>query len=249
MTVLKSTIIAHVHPDLYDFLQDKSIQYSDILTRLKSLGDPEAAKGMARYGITAEKIYGVSIPDLRKLAKEIGKNHELALKLWEKNARETRILASMIDVPKQVTEQQIETWVYDFDSWEVCDQCIMNLFEKTLFAWDKAIEWSEKEDEFVKRAGFVMMARLAVSDKKAPDKCFANFFPLIQRESVDSRNVVKKAVNWALRQIGKRNRMLNKKAIETAREIKRLDSRSARWIATDALRELQSQKVLERFAK
>ncbi len=225
------------------------MKYSDIITRLKSLGNPEAAKGMARYGIIAEKIYGVSIPGLRKLAKEIGKNHELAHELWEENSRETRILAGMIDIPKQVTEQQIEKWVYDFDSWEVCDQCIMNLFEKTFFAWNKAVEWSTRKEEFVKRAGFVMMARLAVSDKKAPDERFCPFFQLIKRESVDSRNFVKKAVNWALRQIGKRNRTLHKKALETALEIKRLDSKSARWIASDTLRELESEKVLERIGK
>lgn len=249
MTLIKSAIIANVHPELLDILQGKPMESSDIITRLKSLGDPEAAKGMAKYGITAEKVYGVSIPNLRKLAREIGKNHELALELWEENARETRILASMIDIPKQVTEQQIEKWIYDFDSWEVCDQCIMNLFEKTSFARDKAVEWSVKEEEFVKRAGFVMMARLAVSDKKAPDDWFDPFFPLITSESIDNRNFVKKAVNWALRQIGKRNRTLHKKALKTAREIQRLDSKSARWIASDALRELESEKVLKRVGK
>ena len=225
------------------------MKYSDILTRLKSLGDPEAAEGMARYGITAEKIYGVSIPNLRKLAKEIGKKHELAIKLWEENARETRILASMIDDPNQVTEQQMEQWVQDFDSWEVCDQCIMNLFGKTSYAWDKAVEWSSENSEFVKRAGFVMMARLAVSDKKAHDEQFISFFPIIKRESVDNRNFVKKAVNWALRQIGKRNQTLNKKIIIVAKGIHEMDSKSAQWIASDALRELESEAVQKRLNK
>ncbi|HDY87843.1 MAG TPA: DNA alkylation repair protein [bacterium] len=225
------------------------MEYSDIIACLKFLSDPDAVEGMARFGITAEKVYGVSIPNLRKLARIIGKNHELALKLWEENARETRVLASMIDDPEQVTEQQIEKWVYDFDSWEVCDQCIMNLFEKTSSAWNKAVEWSSKDDEFVKRAGFVMMARLAVSDKKASDKQFCPFFPIIKKASDDNRNFVKKAVNWALRQIGKRNRSLHKKAIKTSREIQVLYSKSARWIASDALRELESEKVLKRLGK
>ena len=222
---------------------------SEIIKRLKSLGDPEAVKGMERFGITADKVYGVSIPNLRKLAKEIGKNHELALDLWEENARETRILACMIEDHLKVTGSQIDRWVSDFDSWEVCDQCNMNLFEKTTWAWDKAVEWSSKHDEFVKRAGFVMMARLAVSEKKAADKLFYTFFPIIKRETGDSRNFVKKAVNWALRQIGKRNPVLNKKAIEVARDIHNIDSKSAKWIASDALRELESEKVRGRLGK
>jgi len=249
MSYFKSTVIANVHPNLLDLLKEKSMKYSDILTRLKSLGNPKAAEGMARFGITAEKIFGVSIPDMRKLAKEIGKNHELALRLWEENVRETRILASMIDDPEQVTEQQMGKWVQDFDSWEVCDQCIMDLFGKTSFAWDKAVEWSSKESEFVKRAGFAMMARLAVSDKNALDEQFVLFFPIIKRESNDGRNFVRKAVNWALRQIGKRNLALNKKAVRVAEDIHKMDSKSAKWIASDALRELTSEAVQKRLKK
>ena len=249
MSYYTSSTKSNVHPDLLDLLKGTSLKYSDILTRLKSLGDPKSAEGMARYGITAERIFGVSIPNLRKLAKEIGKNHEFALKLWKKNARETRILASMIDDPNQVTEQQMEQWVQDFDSWEVCDQCIMNLFEKTFLAWNKAVEWSSEDSEFVKRAGFVMMARLAVSDKKALDEQFISFFHIIKRESVDNRNFVKKAVNWALRQIGKRNLNLNKKTIEVAKDIHEMDSKSAQWIASDALRELMSEAVQKRLSK
>ena len=222
------------------------MNYSVIISQFKSLGNPSAAEGMAKFGITAQKIYGVKIPDLRKLAKEIGKNHELALELWKETSRETRILAGMIDDPKQVTEQT-DQWAGDFDSWEVCDQCIMNLFEKTPFAWNKAVEWSEKEDEFVKRAGFVIMARLAVSDKKAPDARFEAFFPAITKKAGDGRNFVKKAINWALRQIGKRNLKLNKKAVKVAKEIHKMDSKSAKWIASDALRELESEAVQKRF--
>ncbi|MFB0561957.1 MAG: DNA alkylation repair protein [Candidatus Lokiarchaeia archaeon] len=225
------------------------MQYDDILRKLENLANLEAVEGMARYGITPERAYGVSIPDLRKIAKEVGKSHTLAQKLWTLNIRETRILACMIEEPKTVTEEQMEVWVKEFDYWEICDQCIMNLFDKTRFAYQKAVEWSFKDEEFVKRAGFVLMARLAVSDKKAPDKEFERFLPIIKREANDGRIYVKKGVNWALRQIGKRNLDLNKKAIKIAEEIKQLDSKSAHWIASDALRELTSEKIQKRLQK
>ena len=153
----------------------------------------------------------------------------------------------MIDDPKIATEEQLESWVKDFDSWDVCDQCCMNLFKNTGLAYRKADEWSESDEEFVKRAGFVLMACLAVSDKKAADKQFEVFLPIIKREASDNRNFVKKAVNWALRQIGKRNANLNRKAIETSKEIENLDSRSAKWIASDAIRELTSESVRKRL--
>ncbi len=153
----------------------------------------------------------------------------------------------MVDDPKMVTKKQLESWVKDFDSWDVCDECCMNLFVKTEFAYQKASEWSSNGKEFIKRAAFVLMACLAVSDRKAVDIKFESFFPLIKREAGDNRNFVKKAVNWALRQIGKRNLNLNKRAIETAEEIQRMDSRSARWIASDAIRELTSEAVQERL--
>ncbi len=222
-------------------------QYNDILKKLRALSDPKAVEGMARFGINPENTYGVSIPNLRKIARETGVDHALAQQLWVSNIHESRILASMIDEPKMVTEEQMEAWVKDFDSWDVCDQCCMNLFEKTEFAYPKAVAWSSNDKEFIKRAGFVLMARLAVSDKKADDKQFEGFFPIIKRESDDKRNFVKKAVNWALRQIGKRNLTLNKKAIETAREIQKMDSTSAKWIASDAIQELTSEAVLERL--
>ena len=156
------------------------MQYEDILKRLKSLSNPKAIEGMARFGITPEKVYGVSIPILRKMAREIGKNHGLAQQLWASGIRETRILASMIDDPKMVTEEQMESWVREFDSWDTCDQCCQNLFEKTKFAYQKAVEWSSSDTEFVKRAGFVLMARLAVSDKKADDEEFIKFLPILK---------------------------------------------------------------------
>jgi len=223
------------------------MQHNDIVEKLKSLSNPKAVESMVKYGITPENAYGVSIPNLRKLAKEAGTDHKLAQQLWAANIRETRILASMIDDPKMVTEGQMERWVKAFDYWEICDQCCMNLFKKTGFAYQKAIEWSSNEEEFIKRAGFVLMACLAVSDKKAEDKLFEGFLPIIEREAGDNRNFVKKAVNWALRQIGKRNPNLNKKAIETAKKMQKVDSKSARWIAADAIRELTSKLVQERI--
>ena len=177
------------------------------------------------------------------MARDIGPDHESALQLWKLPIRETRILAGMIGDPKMVTEEMMEVWVRDFDYWEICDQCIMNLFGKTEFAYPKAMSWSREKEEFVKRAGFVLMARLAVSDKKAANEVFESFFPAIRREAVDDRNYVKKAVNWALRQIGKRNPALNRKAIREAGKIDRIQARSARWIAADALRELTSPAV------
>ena len=219
----------------------------DILKKLKSLSNPKAVAGMARFGINPENTYGISIPNLRKMAKEIGKNHILAHQLWASGIHEARILAGMIDEPQMVTEKQMEDWVRDFDSWDVCDQVCMNLFEDTPFASKKAVAWSKRKEEFIKRAGFVMMARLAVSDKKAEDKQFEKFLPIIKRESKDERNFVKKAANWALRQIGKRNLRLSKKAIETAKEIQKIDSKSARWIASDALRELTGKAVQKKI--
>jgi len=222
------------------------MQYNDILKKLKALSNRKAVGGMSRFGINPENTYGVSIPDLRKISQESGKDHTLAQKLWASGIHEARILASMIDEPAAVSEEQMERWVKDFDSWDVCDQCCMNLFEKTKFAYHKCVEWSSNKQEFVKRAGFVLIARLAVSDKKAIDEQFVNFFPIIKRESVDNRNFVKKGVNWALRQIGKRNRKLNEMAIGIAKEIQEIDSKSSRWIASDALRELTNEKVQRR---
>jgi len=223
------------------------MEYEEAIKKLKSLSNPKAIIGMVRYGITPENTYGVSIPNLRKIAKEIGISHQFAQQLWTTNIRETKILASMIEDPEMVTEEQIEDWVKEFNYWEICDQCCMNLFERTKFAYKKAIEWSSREKEFVKRAGFVLMARLAVSDKKADNKRFEKFLPVIKRETTDDRNYVKKAVNWALRQIGKRNLNLNGKAIKIAKEIQKMDSKTAKWIASDAIRELTSNAVQKKL--
>ena len=225
------------------------MQYNDIIKKLKSLSDPEAVKGMARFGINTGNAYGVSIPNLRRMARETGKDHALAQRLWSSGLHEARILASLIGEPEKVTGAQMENWVKGFDSWDVCDLCCSNLFDQTELAHQKAVEWSEREEEFVKRAGFVLMASLAVHDKRAADEDFLKFLPIIKREATDSRNFVKKAVNWALRQIGKRNLNLNKMAIKAAGEIRQIDAKSARWIATDALRELTGESVQKRLAK
>jgi len=220
---------------------------SDVLESLRSLSNPEAVSSMARFGIKADKSFGVSVPALRKLARSIGKDHKLAQELWDTGLHEARELATMIADPKQVTEEFMERWVKDIDSWDVCDHCCGNLWDKTPYAYRKAREWSRRPEEFVKRASFSLMAALAVHDKAASDDAFIKFLPIIKRESFDERNFVKKAVNWALRQIGKRNRNLNRHAIEVAREIQTLDSKSARWIAADALRELTNAKVQSRM--
>lgn len=188
------------------------------------------------------------MPVLRKMAKEIGKDHQLALKLWNSGFHEVRILAGLIDETEKVTEIQIEKWAKDFDSWDVCDQVCSSLFDKTNFAWQKVIEFSKRKEEFVKRTGFTLMACLAVHDKKAQDKDFIKLLPIIKREATDERNFVRKAVNWALRQIGKRNKNLNKEAIKIAREILKIDNKTAKWIAADAIRELKSEQIQKRLS-
>ena len=224
------------------------MQYAEILDNLKSLANPAARAGMARYGINVAYAYGgITVAAIRKMAREIGKDHALAGQLWESGIHEARMLAALVEDPKLVTEEQMEAWVSGLDSWDVCDHCCTALFQNTGLAYGKAAEWSSDGREFVKRAGFALMARLAVSDKKAPDEKLEAFLPLIRREAGDGRNYVKKAVNWALRQIGKRNLHLNRLAIETAGEIRDTGSKSARWIASDALRELTSEPVQRRL--
>jgi 3-methyladenine DNA glycosylase AlkD len=221
----------------------------EVVKRLKLLGDPKAVEGAARFGICVPDILGVSAPNLRRLAKEIGKDHALAGKLWTTGIHDARVLAALIDDPAKVTKRQMEDWAGDFNSWAVCDAACGCLFDKTPYAWDKAVEWTDREPEYVKRAGFVLMAALAVHDKKAPDERFEAFLPLLVRHATDERNFVKKAVNWALRQIGKRNTHLNKLTIRTAQDIRQTDTKAARWIASDALRELTSDRVRARLTR
>lgn len=221
----------------------------EVLKRLKSEADPQAVAGIARFGIDVPDMWGVSAPKLRRLAKEIGKDHKLAAELWRTGIHDARLLATLVDDAAKVTQRQMERWAKDFNSWGVCDAACGCLFDKTPYAWDKAVEWAARDEEYVKRAGFVLMATLAVHDKKAPDDWFQAFLPYVVTHATDERNFVKKAVNWALRQIGKRNRRLNKRAIKTARDLRKLDSRAARWIASDALRELASTSVQQRLKR
>ena len=220
---------------------------TEILQHLQSLSNSDNVAGMARFGIHAKKVYGISLPHLKRLARQIGKDHLLAQELWSSGAHEARLLACFVDNPAEVTRRQMERWAGDFDNWAVCDGCCLHLFAKVPFAHEKAASWCVRSQEFVKRAGFSMMAVLAVHDQSASDSLFLQWLRLIKAASTDERNFVKKAVNWALRQIGKRNLRLNLAAIRTAKAIQKLDSTAARWIAADALRELMSDAVQKRL--
>jgi 3-methyladenine DNA glycosylase AlkD len=226
------------------------MRYREVLEELRTRANPADLEGMARFGINTKRALGGSrLPDLRALAKRIGTDHELAFQLWRSKVHEARILAPMVDDPDQVTEDQMETWAKDFDSWDVVDGVCCTLFDRTPFAWDKAVEWSEREEEFVKRAAFTLMACLAVHDKESPDARFESLLPIIEREAGDRRNYVRKAVTWALRQIGKRNVHLNRQAIRTAERILQKGPRSGRWVASDALRELGAESVRARLRR
>lgn len=214
---------------------------------MRSVGKPENVAGMARYGIVPVKAFGVSIAVIRCLAKQIGINHALAQQLWASGIYDARLVAIFIDDPRRVTNQQMEIWAKDFDNWAICDGCCIHLFRKTNCAFKKAVVWSARKPEFVKRAGFTLMATLAVHEKNADNIVFMNYLRIIHRESSDGRNGVKKAVNWALRQIGKRNIALNESAVRVSRDIRNIDSPAARWISADALRELTSNKIQSRL--
>ena len=241
--------------------RDAAARACAVLAELAPLGSEEARAGMARYGIRTDEAFGVSVYELRRAAKRLGLDHELAQALWTTGNHEARLLASMVDDPAEVTEAQMGAWVAQFDSWDVCDQVTSNLFDKTPFAYDKVTEWSASPDQWVKRAAFATAAALAVQDKRAADGPFVDILELCRREAGDDRNYVKKAVNWALRNIGKRNLRLHAAAVATAEAIlaeaeargavDRHDpaARSGRWIARDALRELRAEKTLERVRR
>jgi 3-methyladenine DNA glycosylase AlkD len=212
-----------------------------VIDLLKEQADAAYLKGMQRFGIDNTTALGVRLPQIRKLAKLIKKDHELALALWDTAIHEARLLATIIADPKQVTSQQMDSWAHEFYSWDVCDQACGNLFIYTPFALDKVIEYSNHQHEFVKRTAFVLIAEYAIHQKKASDDVFINLLPLIEREAYDQRNFVKKAVNWALRQIGKRNNILRTLAIETAYKISERPTRAAKWVASNALNELQKK--------
>ncbi|MFC1984560.1 DNA alkylation repair protein [Chloroflexota bacterium] len=221
----------------------------EVINILKNKANPDKLEGMAKFGMVVEQRLGVSVPDMRKIAKEVGRDHKLALELWRTGTAEAKIVAALIDDPKKLTEEQMEDWVKGINSWDVCDQVCMNLFDKSSLAWKKVIDWSERSEEFVKRTAFSLIACLAWHDKEAGDERFIALLPVIVKCADDNRNFVKKAVNWALRHIGKRNLNLNRMAINTAREIQGIDSKAARWIASDAIRELESKAVQRRLIK
>jgi len=216
----------------------------ETISLLQQKSNAKHHAGMKRFGIDNQSALGIPLPELRKMAKEIKTNHDLALALWKINIHEAKLLASMIADPKQFTEEQADEWVHDFYSWDICDQVCGNLLDRTTFALNKVIEYTNSAEEFVKRAGFVLMAEFAIHNKKAPDDAFLPFFPIMEREAWDNRNFVKKAINWALRQIGKRNNTLRVHAIATAQRILLQNTKSARWIATDALNELSGKPLI-----
>lgn len=215
-----------------------------ILTQLRQLADPEkAAYKEKKFGIKTSNTLGVYLKDLNALARTIGKDEKLALQLFDSDIHEAKILCSKIFPPKKLTEELMEKWVVTFDNWEICDAFSMGLFAKSPLAVLKIVEWSEREREFEKRAAFATMAAYCMADKKAENGVFESFFPLIVKAAKDDRNFVKKAVNWALRSIGKRNVDLNKKALEVSHDILQMENKAAQWIARDAIRELSSEKV------
>lgn len=237
--------------DLYTSWRSVALlQFTGVACRLGGLAQarPENLPAMARYGMAGERRLGVSVPAIRKLAKEIGPDHALALELWKTGIPEARVVASLLALPEQLTEEQMDEWVADFDSWDVCDQVCDNLFQKSPFAWKKIGEWAERDEEYVRRAAYALIACLAWHNKQAEDERFVELFPVIKGGATDSRNYVKKAVSWALRNIGKRNAQLNKAALELAEEIGRMDSRVPRWVARDVIKELSGEAVQKRLS-
>ena len=220
-----------------------------VLRELKNLANPKVRAKMAYFGVNVPKAHGISVPVLHALARRIGKNHELAEQLWATGIHEARILATLIGESAKVTSAQMERWVRHFDSWDVVDAACCYLYARAAPAWAKVNQWSRRRAEFEKRAAFSLAAYLSYKDMTTADARFERFLRVIKREAWDERNFVRKAVNWALRNIGKRNLRLNRSAIITAERIRRQGSRAARWIAADALRELRSDAVQARLRR
>jgi 3-methyladenine DNA glycosylase AlkD len=230
-------------------MTDAERRAAEIFAELRAMGNPDNVAGMARFGIRSALAFGVSAPALHRRARTLGRDHDLALALWQTGALEARLLAALVDDPGKVTRAQMERWARAFDNWAVCDGACCNLFDRTPFARAKALAWSARREEHVKRAGFVLMAGMAVHDRRAPDSLFREFLPVIERHAADGRNLVKKGVNWALRQIGKRNTRLRRDALAVCRRLRRSDSPAARWVAGDASRELNHPATIERIAR
>ena len=223
------------------------MDFEKIISKFEELQDDKVKKSTQRFGVSYNYIYGISIPNIRKLAKEIGKNHELALKLWSHPYHESHLLATMIEESDKVTSNQLDEWVNSFYSWDIVDQAVINLFINIPEAKEKIFIWCESDKEFVKRTAFSLIAAIAIHDKKAKPEDFDKYFPLIKKAAFDSRNFVKKAVNWALRQIGKRDAECNENALYVAYEIAAINDKTCKWIASDAIKELESEKVQARF--
>lgn len=219
----------------------------EVVSELKRTADPARKEGMAKVGIAPDRAFGTPVPDIRALGRRIGKDHELAHRLWKTGIREPMILAGIIDDPHLVTEGQMDEWVADLYDWEVCDQCIMNLFEDVPFSLDKALEWAKADREYVKRAGFVLMARLSQARKDLPDEHFLTYFPLIKEGAKDERRTVMMAVSWALRQIGKRSLYLNGEAVKAGQSMAHMEGKGPKWVSSDALKELKSDAVVGRL--
>ncbi len=211
----------------------------EVLFELRKHADPRNVEGMARYGIRSDRAFGVPASTLKRIAQRAGPDHELAQKLWASGVREARLLAALVDDATLVTPGQMDRWARDFDSWDLVDSVSGHLFVHTPYAWKKALQWPHRKEEFVRRAGFSLMAWLAIHDKEAPDSAFAPCFEVIEKYAGDDRNFVKKSVNWALRQIGKRNAALRADAIELSRRLKASELSAARWTGASALRELE----------
>ena len=222
-------------------------QVAEVLAWLERKGTKRNVEGMARYGIVAKKVFGVSVGELRTYAKGLGRSHALALRLWETEWYEARMLAGFVDVPAEVTPAQMDAWARDFDNWAVCDSTCFHLFDRTPHAWTKVERWAPKRDEFVRRAAFALIASLSVHDKRAPDAPYLRALELVERYAIDDRNFVKKAVNWALRSVGKRNVTLNGAAVEVARGLAHSEEATPRWVGRDALRELTSEALQTRL--
>ena len=221
----------------------------EVLAWLKRRGTQRTVKGMARYGIEAQRAFGVPMGTLLSLSKRLGKDHCLAMALWESGWYEARLLAALVGEPERVTRRQMNAWAASFENWADCDTVCFKLFDRTPFAWEKARQWSASPRLFVKRGGFALMACLALHDKAAPDKRFLAFLPVIEKGARDQRNFVKKAVNWALRAIGRRNLELNAAALAVAKRLTLSKEASSRWVGKDALRELSSSKVRSQLSR
>ena len=220
-----------------------------ILSDLKKLRNDKNLVGMSKFGISTQNALGISVTHLRKIAKSMKRDHDIAIKLWDSKIHEARILATMIAEPEKVTQKLMIKWASDFNSWDLCDQCCNNLFRKTPFAIDYSLKWPEDNKLFIKRAGFVLMAVLAVHNKKMSDEDFKKYFPIIREHSIDERNFVKKSVNWALRQIGKRNRNLHSIAKALALDLTNSESKASKWVGRNAINELNSERVLNSFSE